>query len=128
MVKFKSVAWPLPSPGKDFQGEERLTVPDQAMSLQQILDRFVRNEPVAVGKDVQFDEDPDLGNPLNVDLEKLLKMDRVDRDEYFEQVNTLTRQYKKEQDAREKKRKKDALDAYVKEQAEKLAAAQKPSA
>lgn len=121
MAKFKAIAWPPPSEGKSFKGVELLTQPDQSMSLQEIIERFTRGEPQAIGKKVEFDGDPDMENPLNVDLEKLLKKDRVDRDEYFEQVNTFAREARKQQAEIERKKKQAAFDKAVREQAAKLA-------
>lgn len=129
MVKFKSRAWPDPSPGTDFTNAKKLVVPDQALSLQEILDRFTRNEALAIGKDVDFDDDPDLENPLNVDLEKLVRKDPVERDEYFLLVKSVTDRFKSEEEGRQKKIVANALKKRIDEAAAKKAEDEKkPSA
>lgn len=45
-----------------------LTVPDQTMSIREIMDRFARGLPVDGEKVPMYDEDNDLPNPLELDL------------------------------------------------------------
>lgn len=95
--------------GQDFSKEEVLTVPNQTMSLQEILERFVRNEPLAIGKDVNYGESED-------DLEKLLRLDPVDKAAYIKKMQQVQDDY----NAQEEARKKAMEDAARKEFLEKL--------
>lgn len=109
-MKFKSNAFPKPCLGQKEFGPV-LVVPNQAMSLEEILERFTRGEPVAVGRDISYHESDD-------DLEKVSKMDLVDRDEYIEKL----KQTQKDFDKQEKRKAAKEREKLVKEAAEKLAA------
>lgn len=117
IMNFKSIASPAPSPGVP-GGRPKLVTPDMSISLEEILRRFTRGEPLEIGRDgLQYDDDGD------VDLEKLKHMDLVDRQEFAEKLKATTKQYEKEQKAREK-REKERLDKLAVEKiaADKLAA------
>lgn len=93
--------------GQDFSKEEVLTLPNQAMSLQEILERFVRNEPLAIGKDVNFHESED-------DIEKLRRLDPVDRAAYIRKMQEVQDKFnlqeQKRKEAMEEKARKDFLE------------------
>lgn len=98
-IKFKRA---YPDDGKSYDlviTEEYQVVPDQSLSLQEILDRFVRNEELPVDMGGEYgDEDDD--NPLNVDLEKLKDADLVDKAEYMEQLKEVKTAYDKQENQR----------------------------
>jgi len=105
MIKFRSVAFPKPSEGKSFEGQKDLVVPDQSLTLREILERFTRGEPVAVGQDAVFDDDSD------EDLEKLSHMDLVDKAEYVEKLKQVQKAHERQEKERERKEKEDAQKA-----------------
>lgn len=99
-----------PYKGQDFSKEEKLTVPNQAMSLQEIIERFTRNESVDVGFPVHFHESED-------DLEKLRFLDPVDKREYIKKMQAVQDAY----NAQEEKRRKDSEESARKEILAKMA-------
>lgn len=118
-MKFVSVASPKPAIGCK-TGGIKLTVPNQAMSLEEILERFVRGEPVNVGKDPVYDDGDE-------DLEKLSHMDLVDKAEYVERLKDTQKAYKKQEADKvkaEKERLKAEAIAEAKKEAEKAAKAE----
>lgn len=126
-MRYEGRAIPVSRGGISFKGRKKIVVPDQGLSLKDILDRFVRGEVLPVGMSHQFgDEDQD--NPLNVDLEKLAVADLVDKEEYKEQLKEVKRKYdiqemeiavRKKAAEDEAAKKKDALR--IKKAAEKYA-------
>ena len=66
---------PTVRPGTSFKGIKTQTVPDQSMSLQEILERFTRNETLPVGHDHHYDEETEH------DLEKVKHFDLVEKQE-----------------------------------------------
>lgn len=85
-MKFKNSAVEPPRAGIDYTKEVELTVPDDAMSLQEIIERFVRGEELAIGKDVSFHESED-------DLEELNRMDMVDKAAYIKRMKEVQNQF-----------------------------------
>lgn len=108
MVKFKSFAWPSPDRGRKPVGKS-LVVPDQSMSLETILARFTRGESVMVGKDVQYHESDD-------DLEKVSRMDLVDKAEYTEKLKQTQINFEKQEKLKDQ-RAKALLKAQAKAEA-----------
>lgn len=104
MLKFKSIALPKPSEGLSFLGVKELVVPDQSMSLEYILKRFTRGEPLPVGQNVQYGSEME-SDFLDVDLEKLAASDLVDKAEYVEKLQEVKAAYEKQQKARADKAK-----------------------
>lgn len=100
MIKFKSVALPSPSVGTDYSKVIDQVVPDQSMSLQEILKRFTRGEKVPVGHEVSYHES-------DTDLEKLSKSDLVDKAEFVDKMKEVKVRF----DKQEKKKKRDAIEA-----------------
>lgn len=93
-MKFKSVSIPGPSKGSRTSAE-KLVVPNQSMSLLEILTRFTRGEQLPVGKDVVYHESDE-------DIEKLKHMDLVDRAEYIEKLEQTKKTYEKQERDKEK--------------------------
>lgn len=97
-MKFKSIAVPVTYKGQtDFP--KKIVVPDQSLSLEEILLRFSRNEALPIGQDAGYHESED-------DLEKISKMDPVDKAAFVEKQKATQKMYEKQ----EKKRQKDASD------------------
>lgn len=111
-MKFRAIANPRPSKGVDV-GDPKLVRPNMAMSLEEILHRFTRNEPLEIGRQANYDDGPD-------DLEKLRFADLVDRDEAIQKQVDKRKQFDREERERKAKRLKDAHDQAVREAAEKL--------
>lgn len=117
-MKYKSIALPQPDEGISFKGVKKITVPDQGLSLREILKRFTRGEPVEVGKDPQYDEQANTEE--SIDYEKLAVADLVDKAEYVERLKQVRRDYEKQEKQRQIKLKAEAMEAAKKEAAEKL--------
>jgi len=66
---------PVKVTGKSFVGVKRCTVPNQSMSLREILERFVKRESLPLVHEGQYEE-------RFGDLEKVANMDIVDQKEY----------------------------------------------
>lgn len=115
-MKFKAVAFPATSPGEVAIGKDEV-VPDQALTLKEILFRFTRGEKLPVGKEVSYHESED-------DIEKLRGMDPVDRDEFLKELEAKQKAYQDQ----EKAKRQAAIDAEVKRQAEEAAAKAKAMA
>lgn len=111
-MKYKSIAIPRPSIGLDCSLWVNETVPDQAMSLQTILERFVRGEPMDVrmhGQASKLSNVEDFDNPLNIDYEKLGNADLVEKQEFSDFLSSVQRRYQSEEKARQ-------ASAYAKKQ------------
>lgn len=100
-MKFKCISLPDPSSGQSYKGEKKVVVPNQALSLQEILERFSRNEEVPVGKDASYDDGDD-------DLEKVAHMDLVDREEYVDKLVQIQNLHKAQERAKTKAAKEKA--------------------
>lgn len=104
MMKYKN--WSYAGYGGDpglLFDEPKKVVPNMSMSLQEIISRFLRGEPLEIGQEVSYDESGD------DDLEKVAHMDLVDREEYVERLKQTQKLYTKQQKDREKRR-QDQLD------------------
>lgn len=93
-IQFKTRAIPEPSEGLDLSGEELLTVPDQAMSLQEILDRFTRKESLPIATDGLYENDTD--DVGEIDLGKFHAMDIVDQYSHIENMFEKQQRYENE--------------------------------
>lgn len=109
-MKFKSIASPAPSKGADFSKEKSQVVPDQSLTLKEILERFTRNEALPISHPVEYHESDD-------DLEKVQHMDLVDREEY---INTLKRT-QRNFEAQEQKKAKQKAEKIEAEERKKIA-------
>lgn len=103
----------------DMSKEPIQTVPDQSLSLKEILERFTRGEEPEVGHPHFFDEEGD------EDLQKLKSLDLVDKYAYIKSLNEIQSQYEKEEKMREEEQKKLAWETAL-EEARKKAAEQPP--
>lgn len=116
---YKSIASPVPSIGTRLKGK-KIVVPNQALSLQEILERFTRNEPLEIGRETSYDDGPD-------DLEKVSKMDLVDREEFVDKLKHTKKQYEKQEKAKAEKEKKRLDDLAIEKLAAEKAAKTPPS-
>lgn len=105
--------------GKSFVGVKRVTVPNQSMSLREIISRFVRREPLPVSKEGVYED-------RFGDLEKLkreditVQMERVER--IKAQLSDIERRWK-EREAAELKVRQDKATADALAQAQAAGAA-----
>lgn len=104
-MEFKSNAIPGASKGIRIKGKSQV-VPNQSLSLKEILERFTRNEPLPVGHDVSSDEDGD------EDLEKLKHADLVDKFEYIDKLKAVQKEHQEKEDKKAKTAKEKAQKAY----------------
>lgn len=112
MIQYKSIVSPSPRPAsRDWTKVEKLTVPDQSLSLQDILERFTRKEALPIGKEVSYNDEVEIDSPFAVDLEKLAKADIIDKNEAVAQWKEVSQTYEREQKAREAQQKKAAEKA-----------------
>lgn len=85
-MKYKSVALPERSSGVKFSGK-KLFVPDQSLSVAEILARFQRDGSIPNGERGVFIE-------TDEDLEKLGDMDLVEKDEFIAKQKAVQEMYK----------------------------------
>lgn len=115
-MKFKSIA--SPKPAKGMVTGKKQVVPDQNMSLEEIISRFTRGEALAIGRETSFDDGDD-------DLEKVKQMDLVDREEYVNKLKNTQKEYSKQEKAKAtahaKKLREEALAKIEAEEREKKA-------
>lgn len=95
-----------PYQGQDFSKETVLTQPNQALSLADIISRFSRNEPLEIGFDVSFHESDD-------DLEKLRRLDPVDRQAYIKKMQELQAKYQEQEAKRREKEEQKMRDEVI---------------
>lgn len=98
-MRYKKSSIPKPSKGVDFSKEVDIVVPDESMSLEEILKRFTRGEAVAAGHETEFDNDSE------IDMEKLRNADLVDKAEMADQMKEVQKRFDEQEKAR-----KDALN------------------
>jgi len=107
------------SKGTDFSKVKKQVVPNQAMTVREIMKRFMRNEPLAIAKEKFYHDG-------SFDLEKVAHADMVDRDEFIEIQTRIQKRFKAQEEYREKlEQEKQILEkanALAAEQAAKTAA------
>lgn len=120
----KVILYPaVPRVRRFFVGVKRCTLPNQCMSLAEMLRRYVRREPLPAAKDGVYVE-------TDYDLEKLTKMDRVEQEEVLTEIKeTVSKKRKRveEEDKRvseEKASKKKAEEGAMFDQLSKLSQSQ----
>lgn len=111
-MKYRSIAIPSPSMGADFSKEVDQVVPDQSLSLKQILDRFTRGEPVPVGRETTYGSEGE-EDVLDYDLEKLKHSDLTEREEVIESLREKRSQFE-EREKQKAKAQKAAADKAAK--------------
>lgn len=94
---------------------DRATVPNQSLSLKQILTKFIKREALPVGRQGVYETK--FG-----DLEKIMNADFVEREEFFKRMDSWIKDHESRlKDKEEKDRAK-----LVEEEAKKLLAASAP--
>lgn len=91
-MKYKSISIPAPSLG-ELGGRKKLVIPNQSLSLQEILERFTRKEALPIGRDANYHESDD-------DLEKVAHFDLVDKAEFSAKLSETQKTYKKQEAGR----------------------------
>lgn len=86
--------------GQDFSNVEKMTVPNQTLTLKEILRRYIKKEPLPSMKEGTFHES-------EYDLEKLSQADLTEQHEVIEELKQKV------------KRKKKVVDDYQEEQKKK---------
>lgn len=135
-MKFKGLAIPPVSKGIRITEPDQV-VPDQSLTLRDILTRFVRREALPVAHQGVYGSegsiDPESDSPFNVDQEKLRHADLTVKDEFRELVAEHEREYKralerKAETGRQEKAEKDKADfeKKVRIEARKLARKKPP--
>jgi len=83
-MKFISIAHPKPSEGIGFDPKTSLVIPDQSLTLEQILERFTRGEQLTVGKPTYYDDLDE--EQEGYDYEKIRQMDMIDKAELLQSL------------------------------------------
>lgn len=123
MMKYRSQACPAPSAGTPTLDKKNV-VPNQSISLQEILLRFTRNEALPVGNEVHYHESED-------DLEKVKHMDLVDRYEFIDKLKETQERYQQQERLKAEREKRQTVEkakAEILEEIEKQKAVQPPKA
>lgn len=94
-----------------------LVLPNQALSLREILQRFTRGEPIAIGKETTYHESDD-------DLEKVSHLDLVDREEFVNRLKLTQKDYEKQEKLKELAQREAIRKKLEEEEAAKLKAAE----
>lgn len=92
---------PVKVTGRSFKGVKPHTVPNQSMSLREIIQRFTRKESLPIEKEGIYVEG--LG-----DLEKMDKADIQEKREAYERVRSNVSKIKKQLEDQEEEKKKRA--------------------
>lgn len=133
-MKFKGIAVPPPSKGIRITEPDQV-VPDQSLSLREIIQRFTRNEALPVGMKGQYGSDsgidPESESEFNVDVEKSAHWDLTEKHEFIDRVKEVGKEFEaaekeRAQRAAEKEaaEREKAIARRVKAEARKLAASQ----
>lgn len=105
-MKFKSRANPVVGKGLLIEAP-KMTVPDQAYSLKEILERFTRNEALPIGKQAFDGAEGASDEQLldrGVDMEKLRVSDLTEKDEYIANEKALQERYNAQERAKAAKK------------------------
>lgn len=94
-MKYRAVTIPGRSKGISFKDIPKVVKPNDALSLEEILERFTRGEALDIGKDPRY-HDSDL------DLEKLRGLDPVEREEIIEGLSTVQATFHRQEEERKK--------------------------
>lgn len=114
MIEFKAKSWPAPTVGQA-KWPNKITVPDQSMSLKEILERFVRENRNPISQDSFSSDEQDAGKMLDHgrDLEKMPYMDLVEKDDVIAEAKKIQERFQLEDRNRRKKRWDDRMKAEV---------------
>lgn len=121
-----SVAYPEPPPGEDYSHCEVITVPNDSISLEEMLRRFTVGEPLDVEHEGSYvpdlSEADDYSDPVlkGVDLEKLGRADLVDKAEFVDKLKKSRATYEMEEKARQEAAQKAAKEREDEETYERI--------
>lgn len=93
-MKYKSIATPKPVAGQGGFPKPKV-VPNQSMSLAEILQRFTRGEPLNIGRGT-----PTYYEAGEDDLEKISTLDLVERQEFIDKQKAVRATYDKQEKRR----------------------------
>lgn len=93
-MKYKSIASPDQGLGMQYK-EKKIVVPNQALSLREILQRFTRDMSLPIGQDAQFGGKDDT-DVLDVDLEKMGFADLVDQADFVQAQKDVQARYEED--------------------------------
>lgn len=65
--------------------EPSLTIPDQTLSIPEILERYARGLPIGGANEGYYDEDDDLPDPRTLDLEERFQL----AEKYQNEINSI---------------------------------------
>lgn len=100
MVKKYSVIPRVEVRGQSFKGVKRSVVPNQSMSLREIVTRFIKKESLPISKEGIYSE-------VHGDLEKIQHEDFTEK---MDRINDLKSKVKKGQSAEKERLKKEGED------------------
>lgn len=118
-MKYVSKAITRPVKGQSEFGPV-LVLPNQALSLSEILQRFTRGEPIAIGKETSYHESED-------DLEKVSHLDLVDREEFVNKLRSTKKEYEKQEKLKEITQREAIRKKLEEEEAAKLKGGDPPA-
>lgn len=114
---YRTSTIPKPSEGISFIGVKDEVVPDQSMSLQYILEKFTRGEPLAVAH-------PTSEGVQDEDLEKIRHADLVDKAAYSAKLEGIKKAHEKQEakkaKAQKEKDEKERAEAFEKKVQEEV--------
>lgn len=97
MVKKVRMFAEVKVPGQSFKGVKRVVVPNQSMSLREIVQRFIKKESLPLNKEGFYSED-------HGDIEKINAEDFTEK---VERINELKERVKKGEKAEKERLKKE---------------------
>lgn len=95
---------------KETNNQPSMTVPDQNMSVREIMQRHAKGLPTGGQKVPFYDEDSDLPDPKTLDLSEIQEF----RDEYREKVDSINDKKKSAEQKKAEKMRLDEIDAEIK--------------
>ena len=108
-MKFRAVAIPDVDPGIDYSEVKVEVVPNQALSLREILTRFSRGESMDVGFSGRFGgEDADTDE--SVDLEKLRDFDLVEKEDFVKKQKEVAAKFEAQENRKKAMAEKKAAE------------------
>lgn len=88
-MEFKSTSIPTPSEGVIFNEKDDMVIPDQGLSLKEILERFTRGETLELGKQTWYEPDLDEDSESLIDYDKLRGLDLTELEAMKTQIAEL---------------------------------------
>jgi len=102
--RLRSIATYVPKPGYETIRGKSMTLPDQSLTIQEILTRFSRGLPIGVGKEPIWNEDdPDFDDD---DMTRTPGFDIVDAENFINEIELKKPRKKAENKPDEKEEKK----------------------